>query len=77
MTARLESKDIYEKLNMLMKGFKETDGVVKDKFEKFLKDANSNKDVEEERNKHVNEVVDGKIQNAFEKLRTDNLYIWK
>jgi len=25
----------------------------------------------------MDEVVDGKIQNAFEKLRTDNLYIWK
>lgn len=25
----------------------------------------------------MDEAVDGKIHNAFEKLRTDNLYIWK
>lgn len=77
MTSQLESKDIYEKLNLLMKGFKETDNVIKDKFEAFLKDSSSSKEVEEERKKKTDEAVDGKIQNAFEQLRTDNLYIWK
>jgi len=77
MTQRLESKDIYEKLNQLMKNFSQTDSEVKDKFDKFLNDINSNKEVEEERKKQMNEAIDGKIQNAFEKLRTDNLYIWK
>ena len=31
----------------------------------------------EARKKKLDEQVDSKIQNAFEKLRNDNLFIWK
>ncbi len=37
----------------------------------------SSPEVEEARKKKLDEQVDSKIQNAFEKLRNDNLYIWK
>jgi hypothetical protein len=38
MTAKLESQDIYFKLNDLMKNFQGTDANLKDKMEKFLND---------------------------------------
>jgi hypothetical protein len=31
----------------------------------------------EARKKQLDETLDGKIQSAFEKLRNDNLFIWK
>lgn len=37
MLARAESKDIYVKLGTLLKSMGETDIVIKEKFEKFLK----------------------------------------
>ena len=37
----------------------------------------SSPEVEEARKKKLDEQVDSMIQNAFEKLRNDNLYIWK
>ncbi len=37
----------------------------------------SSPEVEEARKKKLDEQVDSKIQNAFEKLRNDNLFIWK
>ncbi len=77
MTSKVDSKDIHLKLDELMRGYKQTDNVIKEKFEKFLKDSNNSKEVEEQRKKKVDEVIDSKIQNAFEQLRNDNLYIWK
>lgn len=39
--------------------------------------AATNPEVEEARKHKIDEQVDAKIQNAFEKLRNDNLFIWK
>jgi hypothetical protein len=47
MTAQLDSKDIHAKLGEVMKSFDETDKMIKEKFDKFLNDATSNKDVED------------------------------
>ena len=77
MEAKLESKDIYEKLNKLMSGSADTENVSKEKLEKLLKDNDSNKEVDEQKQKKLEELMDGKVTNAFEKLRNDNLYIWK
>ena len=51
----------------------------KEKIQKFLAegDGATNPEVEEARKRKVDEQVDSKIQSAFEKLRNDNLYIWK
>jgi hypothetical protein len=38
MASKLESKDIYQKLNDLYRNFAENDNVLKEKLEKFLKD---------------------------------------
>ena len=42
MKSKLESQDVYSKLAQLMKGFNETDSIIKEKFEKFMKESPSN-----------------------------------
>ena len=42
ITAKLESQDIYSKIDFLMKGFEQTDTVIKQKFEKFMQDSANN-----------------------------------
>lgn len=79
LTSKLESSEIYKKLDQLFKGAGQTDTVIKEKFEKFMSESSGavreeQKKKEEEK---LNEFMDLKVQNAFEKLRTDNLYIWK
>ena len=53
--------------------------LAREKFQKFM-DQHSADIREEEEKKQLEKqavLMDSKIQNAFEKLRTDNLYIWK
>ena len=53
---------------------------MKDKLAKLLQDAPggaSNPELEEIRKQKLDEQLDTKIQNAFEQLRGDNLFIWK
>ena len=77
MSAKKESEEMYEKLNKLIQDFNQTDNVMKDKFEKFLNDSQSHKDVQKESQNQLNEIMDSKLSALLEKLRTDNLYIWK
>ncbi len=37
MLSKIESKDIHEKLEKLMKSFNENDSILKEKFDEFLK----------------------------------------
>lgn len=60
-----------------MKTVNETDTVIKEKFEKFLKESGSNDELEDLRKKKTDEAIDGKIKHAFESLKGDNLFIWK
>lgn len=46
MTSKLESKDIYDKLDKLFKGAGQTDAIIKEKFEKFM--AEHSGDMKEE-----------------------------
>lgn len=78
MTSRLESKDIYFKLNALINNFEGTDATLKEKMAKMLEEPDEIKKAkEEEEMKKYNELMDAKVENAFERLRGDNLYIWK
>lgn len=79
LTSRLESMDIYHKLDELFHNSSQTDNIIKEKLEKFMNE-NSEELKQEKRQKEqqqLSEFMDSKIQNAFEKLRNDNLYIWK
>jgi len=80
MLARVESQDLTKRLEDLAKGSSATDAVMKDKLAKLLQDAPggaSNPELEEIRKQKLDEQLDTKIQNAFEQLRGDNLFIWK
>jgi len=51
---------------------------MRDSLQKALATGQSSSPaLEEMRKKAMNEQLDTKIQNAFEQLRNDNLFIWK
>ena len=79
MMAKVEGQELQRQIQNLLKGTSESDKVFKEKIQKFLAEGSSaaNPEVEEARKRQVDEQVDSKIQGAFEKLRNDNLYIWK
>lgn len=63
MTSKLESMDIYHKLDELMHNSNQTDTIIKERFEKFMNE-NSGELKEEQKKKEsekLNEVLDGKI----------------
>jgi len=79
MTAKIESLAIHAKLQELLANAGQNDQLIRDKFQKFM-DEHSNAVKEEEQKKLLDkqtELMDTKVHNAFEKLRNDNLYIWK
>lgn len=81
MQSKLESKDTHTKLSQLIYDFSQSESVMKEKFEKFLKDSpDLGKDAlakeKERQKKEIDEIFDGKIRSAFESLRKDNQYIW-
>lgn len=55
---------------------------MQEKFQEFLKNSpemkilQSEEEKEKEKNK-LNEVLDTKIESAFERMRNDNMYLWK
>jgi len=51
MTSKIESKDIYQKLDQLFKNAGENDGLIKEKFSKFMNEHSSEMQ-EEEKKKH-------------------------
>ena len=65
-----------------MKNSGESEAKLKEYFEKFMKEnpslGSENLDkVKEDEKEKAKVVVDTKIEAAFERLRNDNLYIWK
>jgi hypothetical protein len=78
MTSRLESKDIYAKLTALIQNFEGSDANMKEKMQKLLDEPEEVKKAKEEQElQKYNEMMDAKVESAFERLRNDNLYIWK
>jgi uncharacterized protein YlzI (FlbEa/FlbD family) len=82
MLNRMDSEEINAKLNQLFKNMDASEAGLKEKFQEYLKsmpDLSVNLSEEEKQaiqNKQ-SEVIDTKIESAFERLRGDNLYIWK
>mmetsp|Transcript_2287 Transcript_2287/g.2230 ORF Transcript_2287/g.2230 Transcript_2287/m.2230 type:complete len:208 (+) Transcript_2287:2274-2897(+) len=82
MLAKVESKEVNQKLQKVLKTFEGSDDVLKEKFDQFLKGTTdlkvdqSPEDKEQQANK-MKEIADAKVEEAFERLRNDNLYIWK
>jgi hypothetical protein len=79
MMSKVEARDLTRQIQKIVQGNSDGDKVFKEKIQKFLAegDGATNPEVEEARKRKVDEQVDSKIQGAFEKLRNDNLYIWK
>lgn len=79
MMSKVEARDLTRQIQKIVQGNSDGDKVFKEKIQKFLSegDGATNPEVEEARKRKVDEQVDSKIQGAFEKLRNDNLYIWK
>ena len=83
MLSKITHLDIGEQLRLLHRATDSNDAAIKDKIQKVLLSEGADggqgtsPEVEEARKKKLDEQVDTKIQNAFEKLRNDNLFIWK
>jgi hypothetical protein len=79
MLNRISTDDLHYRVTDLQKGFAQTDSLFKENFLKFMKDSpiSGNPDMDEMRKRQMDEKLDTKIQNALEKLKSDNLYIWK
>ena len=83
MLARVGMQSIGEDVRELQRATISNESMFREKIQKVLMSegpeggVSSNPEVEEARKKKLDEQLDSKIQNAFEKLRNDNLFIWK
>lgn len=79
MVNRVALGGVEGRIDQVQKASAANEEVLKEKMQNYLKDApgGGNPALDEMKKKQLDEVLDGKIHNAFESLRTDNLYIWK
>lgn len=79
MLNRVSNSGVEQRIDQVQKALANTDESIKEKMQKYLKDApgGGNPALDEMRKKQLDEMLDGKIHNAFEGLRSDNLFIWK
>ncbi len=78
LLSKLQAKDFETRIADLQKGAAANDSIMRDSLQKALATGQSSSPaLEEMRKKAMNEQLDTKIQNAFEQLRNDNLFIWK
>ena len=83
MLSRITMQTLGEDVNDLKKANLGNEALFREKIQKILlsegpdNSASTNPEIEEARKKKLDEQLDTKIQNAFEKLRNDNLFIWK
>jgi predicted transcriptional regulator len=76
MKAKIEEEQLQREFESLNSKVKEVQDSLEENIEKILKE----KEEEDKKLKNIdqlNELVDRKIQDVYEKMRGDNLYIWK
>jgi hypothetical protein len=80
LQARIESAELYKRIDAAQTLFSTQEGQMQEKFTKFIKESPDVGPSPEERQKEKEETevaMDRKVEAAFEKLRKDNQFIWK